>query len=193
MGADRAFRLRRSRFATTQTLQRTKVRRNAFQAMKAISAISFGMALRRRGKSKRKEKSKPPRLVSAEWGKQLRDAADAAGIGWEKVCQTADVSIPTAWRVTNGEGTVRAARDLRLALEKLGGPLMPDPIPVSPTGDLAEWNELGKQLFLYPSDFTRVVGQLREALSLAEKARSAMAVIRKPIQPTRHIETDDEP
>jgi hypothetical protein len=126
------------------------------------------------------KKSLPPKLVSKDWGVMLRAAADAAGVPWEQLCREARVSGPTAWRVQRGEGTVRAASDLRDALSRHGVSVRP-PIDVAPTGDLAEWNEIGRRLVAFPEQFTLAVGAVRDLLSAAEKAEAAMASIRHPL------------
>lgn len=61
-------------------------------------------------------RAKDVRLVTAEYGRALREGARRAGLGWEEAAAAAGVSPVTAWRVENDQGSLKAAEALRAVL-----------------------------------------------------------------------------
>jgi hypothetical protein len=124
----------------------------------------------KQGKSSAKKATKE-RLVSAEYGRQLKAVIDANG-GLTNLAREASMSLPTAWRVTEGTGTVDAAEKLLAALKGRGVDF-PPPVIRAPHAELEEWISLGSELLELDRDrFESTVTKVRDVVQALRLLKS---------------------
>lgn len=114
--------------------------------------------------------------MTAEYGRALREGARRAGLGWEEAAAEAGVSPMTAWRVENGQGSLKAAEALRAVLAARWVDLPP---PAFATTDkLARWFQLGRDLRdLSPAQFDRVLDQVEQPIDAERRVRDGISLI----------------
>jgi transcriptional regulator with XRE-family HTH domain len=136
--------------------------------------------------AQRGDRSKTPRLVPAEYGLRLKAAAEQLGLGFEQLAELAHISPVTAWRVTKGEGTVKAAEAMRGALLdhafKTGGTVeIPPPVVQAPL-ELHEWLRIGEALFVIDRDqFDKVLARTKKLVEALQGVEDDISAISHPL------------